>query len=97
MAISDADVQKLAQLTRIRLADDERQAVSESLNSILVMMDELQQVDVSDVDALAHVQGDDNPLRTRDAQQTAAFAAHEVFANAPEQQDGHFLVPKVIE
>lgn len=97
MAISDSDLQKLASLTRVRLSDDERQPVVDSLNSILSLIDELQQIDVEAIDAMAHVQGSHNPLRTRAPEPTAAYSQEQVFDNAPQQQDGHFLVPKVIE
>ena len=95
MAIDDADLEKLSRLTRIRLSDDEKGAVKDSLNRVLAMVDELQQADVSGTDAMAHVQS--QPLRCRPPGSVPGYAPAVVVQNAPDHDDGYFLVPKVIE
>ena len=57
-------------------------------------MEGLQQIDTDGVAPLAHVLPIENVFREDDVGQ--CFRQEEVLANAPEQSDGMFQVPKIV-
>lgn len=61
---------------------------------ILSYMDLLSQVDVTDVKPTAHAVSMSNVMRDDVPQPSLA---NQAFQNAPEQADGYFKVPKVIQ
>tara|TARA_Y100001963_G_C6686900_1_gene402653 strand:- start:140 stop:427 length:288 start_codon:yes stop_codon:yes gene_type:complete len=95
MAIDSQVVARVAHLARLRVDDDETGALSERLNEILGMVDQLQQADVSDVEPLAHPLEVSQPLR--DDQVTEPDVRDKVLPIAPASEEGCFLVPRVIE
>ena len=95
MAIDSQGVARVAHLARLRVDDDETGALSERLNEILGMVDQLQQADVSDVEPLAHPLEVSQPLR--DDRVTEPDVRDKVLPIAPASEEGCFLVPRVIE
>ncbi|HCE39793.1 Asp-tRNA(Asn)/Glu-tRNA(Gln) amidotransferase subunit GatC [Alloalcanivorax profundimaris] len=95
MAIDSQVVARVAHLARLRVDDDETGALSERLNEILGMVDQLQQADVSDVEPLAHPLEVSQPLR--DDRVTEPDVRDKVLPIAPASEEGCFLVPRVIE
>lgn len=95
MSISRTDVEKVAHLARIAITDDTIAATTERLANVLAMVDQLQAINTSGIEPLAH------PLDT--VQRLRADVVSEknqrdlLMQNAPATQDGLFLVPKVIE
>lgn len=63
MPLTSVEVQHLAQLCRIALADEEVPRYTEQLSSILSYVDQLQEVDVTGVDAVANITGLENIMR----------------------------------
>jgi len=95
MALTREDVLRAARLARIAVDDSEADAVLEQLGRIFGMIEEMQAVDVSGVEPMAHAQ--DVTLRLREDRVTEADQ-HELFqAQAPRVEQGLYLVPKVIE
>jgi len=102
MAISEQDVKRMAQLARIQLPPDETAQTQKDLNKILELMAQLQAVDTTGVEPMAHplAAHQDIQLRLRDdiAAPTHTEAERaKLMANAPAQAEGLFLVPTVIE
>ena len=95
MAIDSKVVARVAHLARMQVDDSESEALSERLNEILGMVDQLQQADVSDVEPLAHPLEVSQPLR--DDQVTEPDVRDKVLPIAPASEEGCFLVPRVIE
>ena len=95
MAIEQDEIEKIAELARIRIADDQIGQVTQRITEILGMVDQLQAVDTSDVEPMA------NPLDA--TQRLRADAVTEVNrreafqAIAPAVENGLYLVPKVID
>lgn len=75
--------------------DNETAALSERLNDILAMVDQLQQANVDGVAPLAHPLDVSQPLR--DDQVTEPDVRERVMPIAPATEEGCFLVPRVIE
>lgn len=95
MALTRTDVLRAARLARIAVDDTEADSVLEQLARIFKMIEEMQAVDVSGVEPMAHAQ--DVMLRLRDDRVTEADQ-HELFqSQAPRVERGLYLVPKVIE
>ena len=95
MALTREDVLRAARLARIRVDDAEADAVLEQLVRIFGMIEEMQAVDVTGVEPMAHAQ--DLTLRLRDDVVTETDQ-HALFQSvAPRVERGLYLVPKVIE
>ena len=95
MALTRDDVVRVARLARIAIDDAEADAALEQLVRIFGMIEEMQAVDVSGVEPMAHAQ--DVTLRLREDAVTESDQ-HELFQSvAPRVEGGLYLVPKVIE
>ncbi len=92
--ISKEVVEKVAKLSRLNLDEAEIALYAEQLSQILDTMEGLQQIDTDGVVPLAHVLPIENVFREDDVGQ--CFRQEEVLANAPEQSDGMFQVPKIV-
>jgi aspartyl-tRNA(Asn)/glutamyl-tRNA(Gln) amidotransferase subunit C len=91
MAISEEQVRHVALLARIGLADDQVAALGVELNDILVQIDRISALDLSGVEPTAHAVAVTNVTR---ADVVRPCLSHEdALLNAPEQQDGAFLIP----
>ncbi len=101
MSISDADVEKIAKLARIRIDASDIAEVSQRLGNILAMADKLQAVDTSNITPMANPLDATQRLRvdivTEPNGDAAAKARDAFLAIAPSSEEGLFLVPKVIE
>ena len=95
MALDRAEVRRIAWLARIRVPEEELDSMAGELSAILGWIDALNRVDVHDVEPMASVAGATLPARA-DAVADGGDAAR-VLANAPEAEDDHFVVPKVVE
>ena len=87
-------VEKVAKLSRLELDEAEVALYADQLNQILDTMAGLQQIDTEGVAPLAHVLPIENVLREDEVGQY--FTQEKVLANAPEQADGMFQVPKIV-
>jgi aspartyl-tRNA(Asn)/glutamyl-tRNA(Gln) amidotransferase subunit C len=95
MALTRDDVKRTARLARIAIDEREADEVLDQLGRIFGMIEEMQAVDVSGVEPMAHAQ--DVTLRLRDDVVTESDQ-HELFQSiAPRVENGLYLVPKVIE
>lgn len=95
MSLSLADVHRIAHLARIDITDEQADATLAQLNDIFAMIEKMQRVDTDGVEPMAHPLGGDQ--RLREDLVTEADARDANLRNAPQQQDGLFLVPRVIE
>ncbi|MFT3928726.1 MAG: Asp-tRNA(Asn)/Glu-tRNA(Gln) amidotransferase subunit GatC [Spongiibacteraceae bacterium] len=101
MSISDADVEKIAKLARIRIDASDIAEVSQRLGNILAMADKLQAVDTANIAPMANPLDATQRLRadvvTEPTGEAAVKARDAFLAIAPSSEEGLFLVPKVIE
>jgi len=100
MSVTKQEVAKIAQLARIKMSDDELDALVPELNNILGWVEQLGEVDVSGVEPMSAVIP--NTLRLREDEvdadpKTGGGKRDAVLANAPAAEHGFFGVPKVIE
>jgi aspartyl-tRNA(Asn)/glutamyl-tRNA(Gln) amidotransferase subunit C len=102
MAITEQDVARIARLARIELSPDESTRAQKELNGILGLIEQLQAVDTTGIQPMAHPLSahQDIKLRLREDGAAPTHTLEErqaLMANSPAEGDGLFLVPTVIE
>jgi aspartyl-tRNA(Asn)/glutamyl-tRNA(Gln) amidotransferase subunit C len=95
MAIEQNDIEKIAELARIRISDEEIGEVTARITEILHMVDQLQTVDTREVEPMANPLDAIQYLRPDEVTQSNRRDAFQ--AIAPAVENGLYLVPKVIE
>jgi aspartyl-tRNA(Asn)/glutamyl-tRNA(Gln) amidotransferase subunit C len=95
MSLSDDQVRHIARLARIALRPAESAAVTERLNRVLAMVDQMRRVDTTGVAPMAHAQELVQPLREDSVTETCQRERYQ--SVAPAVEEGLYLVPKVIE
>lgn len=94
--LSREDVLKLAQLSHIRLSEEEIERFREELSVILDYVEMLDKADVSGLEPTYQVTGLKNVMRS-DEEQDYGYKVSELLKNAPHIKDGQFQVKRVIE
>lgn len=95
MSLTLADVERIAHLARIKITPEEGQRVLNQLNDIFGMIETIRAVDTTGVEPMSHPLG--GAQRLRDDRVTESPDRDAFMRNAPAEQDGLFLVPRVIE
>ncbi|MFZ5754832.1 MAG: Asp-tRNA(Asn)/Glu-tRNA(Gln) amidotransferase subunit GatC [Bacillota bacterium] len=94
MKITVKDVEHVALLARLDLTEQDKEKYTQSLNAILEYMEKLNQIDTSNVEPTAHVLPLKNVFREDKLHRT--MDKELVLANAPEEEDGCFKVPRIV-
>ena len=95
MALDPTTIRRIANLSRIRVEDDQLDALSQELNSILGWMEQLNEVNVDGVEPLTG--GAQMAMKMRDDAVTDGGYPEQILANAPDRNGAFFAVPKVVE
>ncbi len=95
MKVPISEVEKIATLSRLSLSDDEKIQYQHHLEDVLMSAQKLSELDTSDVAPTAHIQGLENVQRKDIIKDS--MDNEQLTANAPEKENGCFIVPKVIE
>ena len=95
MALERSDVEKIAHLARLGLNDADLPRTTEALNSILGLIDQMQAVDTTGIEPLAHPLEASQRLRADQVTERNQRDAYQ--AVAPAVENGLYLVPKVID
>ena len=96
MLIDEKITLKIASLAKLELTDQEIKEYSKDLTNILKWMEELKEVDVSNVQPVTSVTK--NELYEReDIAYKNTVEQEKILLNAPEKLGEYFTVPKVIE
>jgi aspartyl-tRNA(Asn)/glutamyl-tRNA(Gln) amidotransferase subunit C len=93
MAVTEAEVKKIADLARLSLAPEDLPAMTAQLNGILSHMDVLAQVDTSSVAPIAGIGSDGAPMRGDAVAPIPMMTTAPMLA--PESRDGFILVPRL--
>ena len=99
MSLTPDQVQRIAHLARIAVSPEEARGVTERLNQVLGLIDQLQAVDTRGIEPMAHALDSELAVRQRlrpDAV-TEPDRRADYQAMAPAVENGLYLVPKVIE
>ena len=96
MLIDEKITLKIASLAKLELTEQEIKEYSKDLTNILKWMEELKEVDVSNVEPITSVTK--NELYEReDIAYKNTVEQEKILLNAPEKVGEYFTVPKVIE
>jgi aspartyl-tRNA(Asn)/glutamyl-tRNA(Gln) amidotransferase subunit C len=95
MEITLKEVEQVAKLARLELSEDEKGTFARQLSAILSYMDQLKTLDTAGVEPTATVLPTDNVFR--DDQVRPSLPQEAALANAPDQADGFFRVPRILE
>jgi len=87
-------VNKIAHLARLEVTDAEAEELINDMGNILVFMDKLNEVDTTGVEPLVYMTTTVSPLRPDVIKQEITH--EQALENAPERDEDHFRVAKVI-
>lgn len=95
MSITRQDVEHVAYLARLGLAEEEMERLAEQLSNVLEHMQKIDNLDTSAIPPTAQV----IPLRNvmRDDEPRPSADREDVLQNAPRREGDYFLVPPVLE
>jgi len=99
MSLTPDQLQRIAHLARIAVSPQEAIGVTERLNQVLGLIDQLQAVDTTGIEPMAHALDAELAVqqRLRPDAATEPDARADFQAVAPAVAEGLYLVPKVIE
>lgn len=92
--ISEETVTHVAKLARLSLTNEETRRYTQELGKILHLVDQLSELDLTD--AALDVRPEHATLFRPD-EVGAATSRDELMANAPQEEDGFFRVPKILD
>lgn len=95
MSIDNQTVKRIAFLSRLKVEDEKIEDVKDEFNQILHWIDELSEVDTSNVEPLVSLNS--KALRLRKDEITAKNNKDAILQNAPCAEFDYFSVPKVVE
>ncbi len=95
MAVDNETVRKVAFLSRLRVEPEKLEETKQEFNKILSWVEELNEVDTDNVKPLVSV--NDESLTMREDVVNAGQMSEAILQNAPAQEFGYFVVPKVVE
>jgi aspartyl-tRNA(Asn)/glutamyl-tRNA(Gln) amidotransferase subunit C len=93
--VERSELEKLALLARLNVDDSVFEEVSQGISDVLGLVEQLQAVDTSGVDPMAHPL--DALQRLRPDEVTEGDCRDAFQAIAPQTENGLYLVPKVID
>ena len=88
------DIDKIAQLARLKLTDAEKERLGGHLRQIIEYIDHLNQLDTADVEPTSHVLPLQNVFREDEVSRSSTDTDY--LAGSPSHRDGHYEVPKII-
>lgn len=91
--ITIQDVEHVAKLARLELTEDEKEKFTKQLGDVLKYVDQMNEVDTSNVKPMAHAIDFCNVMREDTVSYECTKEA--LMQNAPEEENGFFKVPKI--
>ena len=95
MEITQKEVEHVAKLARLELSEDEKVTFARQLSGILNYMDQLKTLDTTGVEPTATVLPAENIFREDEVR--PSLPRDKALANAPDQAEGFFRVPRILE
>lgn len=91
--ITIQDIEHVAKLARLDLTEEEKVKFSKQLGDVLKYVEQMNEVDTSNVEPLSHVVDFNNVMREDEIHYDCS--KEELMMNAPEEENGFFKVPKI--
>ncbi|HYX29481.1 MAG TPA: Asp-tRNA(Asn)/Glu-tRNA(Gln) amidotransferase subunit GatC [Pyrinomonadaceae bacterium] len=98
MPITEADIEKIAQLAHLEITDHERKMFAPQISEIVTYVEQLNAIDTSAVEpALGGLTPEGEATRSdREDEVQPSLGQTVALAEAPDPASGHFRVPKVL-
>ena len=93
--ISDETIEYVGILAKLELSESEKEDAKKDMASMLDYIDKLGELDTTDVEPMSHVFPVNNVFREDVV--TNGDDRDNIIANAPEEKDGSFVVPKTFD
>ena len=93
--VDDTTIEYVGILAKLELSGEEREAAKRDMSRMLDYVDELNELDTAGVEPMSHLFPVHNVFREDEV--INADSRKQILANAPEQKDGAFKVPRTIE
>ena len=93
--ITNERIKKIADAVRIEISDEEAAKYTEEISSVIEYANVLSELNTDDVEPTTHGIVLGNVLRKDEPKHTITQA--DALENAPDQEDGHFKVPSIME
>ena len=87
-------VKRIADLSKLEFTSDETTAILKDMNQMLEFIDQLKELDTTNIEPLIHMTEDENVLREDDA--ISGASQQEALKNAPSKDSTYFKIPKVL-
>jgi aspartyl-tRNA(Asn)/glutamyl-tRNA(Gln) amidotransferase subunit C len=95
MSVDRATVRRIARLARLAVTEAEEARLEKEVSGILDWVAQLDEIDTSEVPPMTRVAS--MTMKMRKDEVTDGFCAPDILKNAPEVDDGYFVVPKIVE
>ena len=95
MPLTSKDITHIARLARLKTSADQAEFYATQLTRIMDLVEQMNNIDTSDVEPMAHPQN--TALRLREDEVTTGDCREAYQAISPQSANGFYLVPKVIE
>lgn len=93
----DFDLDRIAQLARIELDEEEKERFASQLSDVLDYVAKLGELDLEGIEPTAHAVPVSDVLREDVARREDCLSQDAVLSNTPDRSQGQFRVPKVVE
>ena len=93
--ISDETIEYVGILAKLELSDEEKEKAKSDMGKMLDYIDKLNELDTSSVEPMSHVFPVNNVFRQDEV--VNGDDRENILKNAPEQNDGAFVVPKTFD
>ena len=94
MKINEILISKIEHLARLELSDAEREGIRNDLNSILQMVEKMNELNTDNVEPLIYINNQQNVWRDDKVQ--GQVSQKDALRNAPDKNEQFFKVPKII-
>jgi len=94
MKITVEEVEHVARLARLTFTEQEKKLYAQQLNTILVYIDKLNELDTKNIEPTSHAIRLKNVFR--EDRTKKSISQDRSLSNAPQKDKGSFVVPKVI-
>jgi aspartyl-tRNA(Asn)/glutamyl-tRNA(Gln) amidotransferase subunit C len=96
MVVDDKLIAKLAKLSSLEIDDSRKEKLKSELGDIINFVENLNDIDVSHIEATFSTIEGGTPLREDVSKQDLELSNH-ILKHSPKSEDGYFIVPKIIE
>ena len=96
MTVDDKLIAKLEKLSSLQVDDSRKEKLKSELADIINFVENLNDIDVSHIEATFTTIEGGTPLREDVSNQDLELSNH-ILKHAPKSEDGYFIVPKIIE